>query len=224
MLGVRSFAHDASAVAAVEFAFISGFLMFLCLAGFDFGRYVVAAQRIEAVSYNVAQMLGQTAQSSSAIDSGDGVVTDATLQWYQNSGMIIFPEALSDSYNQGVAWNTLLVVNMTSLRFKLVVAGCTSGCVYKPYVIWTTGNRPCNSVFTQAADTSSASAATLPVDLYGPNSQIVVDVSYSFNPSFGARWLSKMTIARTTYLSPRNVSMVESSSTSSLAPNCAGVL
>lgn len=218
-----SFAHDASGLATIEFAFISGVLIFLCLAGFDFGRYVVASQRIEAVSYNIAQMLSQTAVSGSAVDSGDGVIADSTLQWYQNSAPITFPEALSDSFRQGVAWNTLLSVNMTSLRFKPTVAGCTSNCVYTPSVIWSTGNRPCNTTFTQVADTSLASPTTLPTDLYGPNSQLVVDVAYTYQPSFAASWLPTMTISRTTYMSPRNVTMVETTA-STIAPICAGVL
>ena len=62
--------RDDSGLAAVEFALIATFLSFLLFAGFDFGRYVVASQRVEAAAYSIAQMLSQTAPSASAVESG----------------------------------------------------------------------------------------------------------------------------------------------------------
>jgi hypothetical protein len=59
--------------------------------------------------------------------------------------------------------------------------------------------------------------------LFGPDSEIVVDVSYTFQPTFGASFLPSIAIDRTAYLSPRNVKLVETSS-STMAPNCPGVL
>ena len=63
---------------------------------------------------------------------------------------------------------------------------------------------------------------TLPAALYSPVSQIVVDVTYTFQPTFGAQYFGGATIARSYYVSPRNVNFVEMSSGSTLAQNCSG--
>jgi hypothetical protein len=224
MKTLSRFARDARGVAAVEFIMVATVLIMLCFGGFDFGRFVVSAQRVEAVSYNLSQMLSQTPVSSAAVDNGDGVVSDATIAWYENSAMVIFPEALADSFAQQTPWTTILSVNMTSLKFVPNSTTCGSSCTYTPKVVWTTGNRPCNTTFIKVADANPASPTTLPTDIYGPSPEIVVDVTYTFKPTVGATWLPTMTMSRTTYMAPRNVAVVESSAGSKLAPNCSGVL
>lgn len=218
------FVADQRGAAAAEFITISSFVLMLLLAGFDFGRYVVAAQRVEAVSYNIAQMLSQTGPNGAAVDSGDGIVSDPNLTFYQNSGMITFPEVLTDSYNQQLPWTSILSINMTSLKFVPNSTSCGSSCTYTPKVIWTTGNRPCGSTFTQVPDTNPPTPSTLPSDLYGPGGQIVVDVTYNFVPTIGAQWLKTMKLTRTTYMTPRNVTLVELTANSAIARNCSGAL
>jgi len=77
-----------------------------------------------------------------------------------------------------------------------------------------------DAAFVKVADANQASPTTLPTDIYGPSPEIVVDVTYTFKPTVGATWLPTMTMSRTTYMAPRNVAVVESSSGSTLAPNC----
>ena len=57
-----------------------------------------------------------------------------------------------------------------------------------------------------------------------PGSQIVVDVTYTFKPTIGAQFLGTMSLSRTTYMAPRNSTIVESTPTSTVAPACPGVL
>ena len=219
----RAFPKQDSGVAFVEFAMIAPFLLFLMLAGFEMGRYVLATQRVAAVANSVAQMLGQTGPSAYAVNSNDGAVTDSELTYFQQSAFFTYPDVLLAANQQGVAWTSLLVVNMASVRFNPKPSACTSNCQYQPQVVWSTGWRSCTNPISQVPNDSAPSASTLPVGIYGPNSQIVVDVQYTFTPAIGAAFLPTMSIVRSVYLSPRNVTIVESYK-SALAPTCAGSL
>ena len=219
----RAFLAHTAGVAFTEFAMITPFVLLLLLGGFDMGRYVLATQRVEAVANSVAQMLGQTGLSSNAVNANDGTVTDTELALYQQSALFTFPDSLAAASQQGVAWSSLLVVNMASIRFLPTPSGCTTGCAYTPQVVWSTGWRSCTNPISQGANTDPPSAATLPVGIYGPGSQIVVDVQYNFAPTFGAAFLPSLPIVRSAFLAPRNVGIVETYQ-SSIAPTCTGAL
>lgn len=217
------FVKDVRGLGAVEFALVFPVLAFLLLVGFDFGRYVIACQRLESASYNIAQMLSQTQPNINAVDSGNGIVFDTDIQYYHNSAMFTFPDVLMASFQQQIAWDSLMSINITSIKFVPSTTGCTSNCTYTPIVMWSTGNRPCKTVFTPVPDSNSPGPTILPVDLYGPASQIIVDITYIFQPTFGSAYMSSIPIYRTVYMTPRNVNMVETSN-STLAPLCPGVL
>jgi Flp pilus assembly protein TadG len=219
----RGFWSSDAGIAATEFVMLSPILMMLSVVSFDAGRYVLATQRVEAVANSIAEMLAQTGGNSASVEPGDGTVTDADLTYFQDSAMFTFPDALAAANSLGVNWRNLLVVNMASVKFTATPAKCASNCTYAPQVVWSTGWRKCGAKIVAAPDASGASPTTLPGDLFGVDSQIVVDVSYTFQPTFGASVLPSISIDRTAYLSPRNVRIVETSS-STLAPNCPGVL
>jgi hypothetical protein len=88
--------------------------------------------------------------------------------------------------------------------------------------MWTTGSRSCGLTLTAALNTAGYSASTLPTGVFGPGSIIVVDVSYTFTPTFGAAYMPSISIERSAFMAPRNVPYVESQATS-MAPPCAGV-
>ena len=192
--------------------------------GFDTGRYVLATQRIQEVANSVAEMLSQTdaaVKPITPVKSGDGVVQDSDLHYYSDSAMATYPEVLSVANSTGTYWWQLLTVQMTSIEFTASPSGCTSACTYKPAVVWTTGARSCGLTITATTDTSTYNPATLPTDVFGPGSLIVVDVSYTFTPTFGAAFMPSIPIERSAYMAPRNVPIVESQATS-MAPPCAG--
>src|SRR5271155_1509107 len=222
---LHSFARLRSGASSVEFAFIGPVLVLLLLAGLDTGTYVLATQRVQEVANSVAEMLSQTNAAVSPITtkhSGDGVVQDSDLHYYFDSAMATFPDVLAVANNTGTLWWQLLNVQMASIKFNATPAGCTSSCTYVPTVIWSTGARTCGLTITAAADTSTYNPATLPTDVFGPGSLIVVDVTYTFTPTFGSPFLPTIVIERSAYMAPRNVHFVESQS-ASMAPPCAGV-
>jgi hypothetical protein len=218
-----SFLSGDSGVAATEFVMLSPILLMLSVVSFDVGRYVLATQRVESVANSIAEMLAQTPANSASVEPGDGTVTDSQLSYFHDSAMFTFPDALAAANQIGMEWQNLLVINMASIKFSATPTNCVSNCTYTPQVVWSTGWRTCGAKIVVAPDASSVSPTTLPTDLFGSDSQIVVDVAYTFQPTFGASLLPSISIQRTAYLSPRNVKIVETSS-STTAPNCPGVL
>ena len=215
----RAFACDAQGVSAVEFAFISPCLLVLMLAGFDAGRLVYASERVEAVANQVAEMLAQTQQAVSPVvptKAGDGVVSSSDILGFYNSAPFIYPDVINQAAQQGVSWGNLLQLDLANISFTPTPTGCTTSCTYKPKVAWNYGAsaylRTCGSVITGVSDTSSASPSTLPLDSFGPNSLLVVDVHYAWTPTFGAAFFGSVTLARSIYLNPRYVPNVEATS------------
>ena len=156
------------------------------------------------------------------VETGDGVVQDSDLHYYYDSAIATFPDVLSVANNTGAYWWVLLNVQMTSIKFTATPTGCTTSCTYKPAVVWGTGARTCGLTINPVADTNTYNPASLPKDVFGPGSLIVVDVFYSFTPTFGAAYLPSIPIERSAYMAPRNVSVVESKATT-MAPPCSGV-
>jgi Flp pilus assembly protein TadG len=222
---VRSFVRQRQAASTVEFAFLVPVVLLLLLMGFDTGRYVLATERIQEVANSVAEMLSQTGTPTSPIvatNSGDGVVQDSDLHYYYDSAMATYPDVLAVANNTGTYWWQLLTVQMTSVKFNATPTGCASSCTYKPTVMWTSGARSCGLTLTSVPDASAYSPSTLPSGVFGSGSIIVVDVFYTFTPTFGAAYMPSISIERSAFMAPRNVPYVESQATS-MAPPCAGV-
>jgi Flp pilus assembly protein TadG len=210
----REFLVRQDAVSAVEFAFVVPVMILLMLAGFDLGRFILATQRVEIVAGTLGQMLSETAASPSAPTPGDGVVSYSDILNIDNSAFYIFPDVLTQSSAQGVSWNSLLQTNLASIQFTATPTGCTTACSYVPKVVWTYGGankRACGSTIVAVADSASASPTSLPADVFGPGSLIVVDVNYTFQTTFAANYLPSIPIERSAYITPRYVPLVQSS-------------
>jgi len=196
--------------------------IFAMLAEFDMYRYVMATQRLEVLAESVAQMLASPLASTSATTTGNGVITDWDINFDLNAAYFLYPEILtSPAVQQGAAWWQALEVDTTAIKMVL-----QPDKTYKPVTVWHGANqsndntRQCGTTYTTAPNTSVASPTTLPADVIGPNSLIVVDVNTTFQPTFGANFLPSMTIKRTVYMTPRNVPFVEYKGSGWMAVNC----
>ena len=198
---LNAFRRDRAAATAVEFAFVAPVLVLLALGGADLTRYVVATERIEQAANTIGQMI--TENSSGAVNYID-------LQFYHDSAMVTFPDVLSDAATQGVAWWSDISITMSSVSFAPTPATCTSNCTYVPTMVWSAGDnrRSCTVKMTQTIDASVPTATTLPVDIYGPGSAIVVDLQYNFHPFFAPSFIGTINIARSVYMAPRYVSLI----------------
>jgi Flp pilus assembly protein TadG len=218
----RAFRNE-SGVAAVEFVLAAPFILFLMLGGFEVGKYVVASQRVELVASEIGEMVAQTLPSASAGEAGDGVLTGANLSVILDAAYFIMPDALASANAQGLTWQQVMDVSVTSIKFTTSPSGCNQNCSYTPSVVWWYGHRPCGASFTPVGDNSTPSPSTLPQDSYSSNSLIVVDVVYHYTPTFGAMYFPGASISRSFYITPRNVPIIESDGAAP-ASNCSGVL
>jgi Flp pilus assembly protein TadG len=197
----RGFIGDRAGVSAVEFAIIAPIMILLGLGGVDSAHYIEATQEINVAAKTIGQML---------TENTTGDVNYVDLQFYHDSTVIAFPEVLADAAKKSIQWSNDISITMSSIKFTATPANCTSSCTYTPKVIWTAGNNPrtCGKPLLPVVDASVPSPTTLPTDVYGPGSLIVVDISYNFTPVFSSVLPSPISIARSIYLAPRYVPLI----------------
>lgn len=219
---LSSFRKDRTAVAALEFALLSPVLVFFMLVEFDVYRYVMTTQRLEFVAESVAEMFASATTSPLAIVPGNGVVSDADINFYMNSAFFVYPEILtSPAVQHGSSWYLAMEVDTAAIAMIQYFPG-----VYTPTTIWhganqSAGNtRQCNTIYSIVGNTSVPTPTTLPTGVVGPNAIIVVDVRTTFQPTFGASYMPAIPIVRSVFMSPRNVPFVEYHGTGSSAVLC----
>ena len=198
---LRLISRETRAVSAIEFAIWAPIMCLLMLGGVDITRYAIATGRVSDVASTMGQMLSVNTS---------GTVNYIDLQFYHDSAMVIFPQVLVDAQQRGVPWSSDMAVTMSSVTFTATPQGCNSNCTYVPKVVWTTGSnrRSCLIPMTAASDTSTPSASTLPTDVFGPTSLLVVDIAFTFRPTLAGRFLNNISISRSFYVAPRYVASV----------------
>ena len=191
-------------VAALEFALIFPVIVTMLTGFFDISNGYIASLRVNLC----AQAIDQIATAEAA-----GSTTTNTINLSQISA------AASAAYaylpNLSSASSPAFAVTISAVAMTPTVSGCTSGCTYTAHVAWS-GNyggtlgtlRPCDtvqgsSVITQTTDTGTQSATTLPSDDYSAASLLVVDVTYTYTPTFFSFITSSITIRQSAYFAPR---------------------
>jgi len=171
---------------------------------------------------------------------------DYNLAYAHDSAMLEFPQALVDA---GISWASDVSISMAGVAFAPQNAGCLGSSLptcYSAFVVWySTGAagaaaRTCSTPLASTLDATSPSPTTLPDDLYTPTSvppaqlpaastwgsplfQVVVDVSYNVHLTnwkpFGFA-LNPITLAKSSYLSPRYVTQIVYKGTGGLGIAC----
>jgi Flp pilus assembly protein TadG len=191
-------------VAGLEFALILPVFISMVTGFFDISNGYVASLRVNLC----AQAIDQIATAEAA-----GSTTANTINMLQISA------AASAAYaylpNLSSASPPAFGVTVSAVAMTPTVSGCTSGCTYTAHVAWS-GNyqgtlgtlRPCDtvqgtSVITETTDTVTPSATTLPSDDYSAASLMVVDVTYTYTPTFFSFLTSSFQIHQSAYFAPR---------------------
>jgi TadE-like protein len=199
---LAEFRRNRRGVAAVEMAIVTPFMLLLAFGGTDFTRYVIATEKMSRIANTIGQMLTQNSL---------GYVNDLDLQFYHDSAMVVYPDLLTDAAARGTPWSTDIAITMSSIQFTANPAGCApAACTYVPSVVWSSGPNPrkCASKFSSVADASVPLTTTLPKDVYGPGSIVVVDIQYNYHPLFPIYFGNPLGISRSVYFAPRYVSLV----------------
>ncbi len=198
----KQFWSARQAIAAVEFALVLPLLVILMLGSVEAARLITFARRVTLVATTAIEMLTQ---------NGTGTVNYVDLHFAVDSTMVIFPQILQDAAQKHVSWGNDIGVSIASVTFTPNPSTCTSNCSYVANVVWNSGpnKRTCGVPLISAPDTASPSKTTLPADVFGPGSLIVVDIVFSYTPIFGFGLFGTVPIARSAYLSPRYVPLIK---------------
>jgi TadE-like protein len=204
----KEFWRARQAIAATEFALVLPLLVVLMLGSVEVARVIIAARNVTLVATTAVEMLSQ---------NGTGKVNYADLHFATDSTMVIFPQILQDAAQKGISWKNDISVSITGVLFTPNPPTCTSSCSYNANVVWNSGpnKRTCGGLLTSAPDTAAPSKTTLPADVFGPGSLIVVDIVYNYTPMFGSAFTAlfgsplfgTIPIARSAYLAPRYVQL-----------------
>lgn len=204
------FSRDADGFAATEFALALPVLLLMMLGFVELDRYAWATRQMETTATSIAQMLTQTGQGAGkGLLGATADVKPSDIEMARNSVQVLFPRVLADSARLKHKWSDDIAVGISSVSFKELNPGCVGpACKYEATVAWSGGNarRPCKIALTEKPNTEPPSATTLPSDAFGPNSIVVVDLTYAYKPLFAEKIFSGFTLKRSAYLQPRYVS------------------
>lgn len=206
-------------------------LLVLLLGGGQVVLYIDATRKVQQIATSVSEMLSQAVPASSSATTATVNATD--LNFSYDASLVIFPYVMGDAARRGIPWRSALTIGFAGISFiKLPGISCNgvadqSTC-YIATVNWTgTGAspasyRPCVLPQLPADDAAPFSRFSLPRSLYGPGSVIAVDVSFTFNPTFGSALVRPVTITRSAFVQPRYVTQIDFDTTSndSIASKC----
>jgi Flp pilus assembly protein TadG len=198
------FARSRRGVAAVEFALVLPFMVLLMLGSVEVARLITFSRKIELVANTAVEMLSQN-DTSAPGNSNEGVVNYQDLHFTQGAALVIFPQLLKDAANKGVLWTSDISISMASVTFTPTPSTCTTSCTYTANVVWNSGPnpRPCGTNLAAVADTSTPTPTTLPTDLYGPGTVLVVDIVYTYTPLFIENLFGSIKLSRSAFMAPR---------------------
>ncbi len=225
----RGFVGSDGGVAAVEFAAVFPVLTVLMLFGLQVVTYVRAVRKVELLAASISEMISQaTPPSGSTV----ATVNQLDIHFSFDAGLVVFPYLMQDAARQSLAWWQDITIDYAGIQFTQVSNGCSgsnqSAC-YLASVVWTsTGTvgsnyRACG--VPQLASTGTVpSRTTLPQAVFGPGSLVVIDVVFTFHPSFGNAFLPAIRIARSVYVQPRYASLInyDTTNTDGIAIRCPG--
>jgi len=224
------FLGDTRAASVIEFALILPVLLILMLGGIQLVTYIDTSRKVGLIAQSISQMISQAMPPSG---STVATVTAADLHFSYDSTLVLFPYLLKDAPRQGLQWWQDIAITYAAVAFTQTSSNCTGGdlsACYTAAVAWTSsgttgGNyRPCKVPQLPAADTTPPNRTTLPRSVFGPGSIVAVDVVFNFRPTFGARFIPAVRIARSMYVQPRYAALVNFDTTGNdgIAVKCPG--
>ena len=226
------FVASTQATVALEFAFAVPVLLFLLLLGIQIVTYANAVRKVQMLATSISEMISQATPPTG---STTATVNQLDLHYSYDSGLVVFPYLMPDAIRQGVAWWQDITIDYASVQFTqkpnttCPTTGDQSSC-YIANVVWTStgtsgsNNRACTLPQLPMDDTGAPSKLSLPRSIFGPGSVIVVDIVFTFHPTFAGNLMPVTRIARSVYVQPRYASLISYDTTNSdgIATKCPG--
>jgi Flp pilus assembly protein TadG len=191
-------------LAAIEFALVAPVMIAMIAGLYDLTNAFIAWRRVTAAALSIDEIA--TGEAASA-GNGNNILSQTQAAAAASAVYPYLPNLLQPS-------PPAFGVTLSSIVMTPTVSGCTSSCIYTAHVAWSgvfegTGQvRPCDSVkgtsiISSVSDTANPSPTTLPVDMFSAAPLLVVDVTYTFQPFFFRFITANITMAQSSYLSPR---------------------
>ncbi|MET0314693.1 MAG: TadE/TadG family type IV pilus assembly protein [Hansschlegelia sp.] len=195
-------------VAAVEFAMVAPVLVLMLGGVVELGGAITASNRSTYVADALAEMVSRV----------DHKITSDEMRNYIVSASLVNPDIIRYAAKSGTAIEQAFKVTVSSVQFNKKTASCTSNCVYEAKVVFSYSMngapRACGTL-TPAAG-SGQTSTTLPTEVFGPGTLVVVDVETFFSPLMTARLPVTVSFKRSAYFRPRSVSRID------YQTNCSG--
>lgn len=214
MTKFRYFFKAETGVAALEFALVLPVFMVLFMGTVEVSRYYLVFKRVSNTAASMAQLLA----------TSESPRPESELRFIA-SALYAIPTIESDTTTAGGGMWGAHNVSITSVEFVPVVSGCTNAnCEFTAmaryaYSVDPAMKRPCGRLARQGR-IESLNMGSLPDDLFGAGSTLVVDVSYSFKPLFGSRFFNVRRISVSSFMAPRYLPVVPFGPASQLVKIC----
>ena len=225
------FLTDKQGVSAIEFALVTPILLIIMLMGLQLITYVNAVRRVTQLTASIVQMITQAAPTTPGASTA--TVNELDITFSAESSFVIFPYLLKDAVQRGLPWYADISINYASVSFAkkngLTCAVVDLSACYDASVVWTSSGfyanaRPCSPKQQPMSDSGAPNPAYLPKSTFGPGSLIVVDVVFTFRPTFAQNLIPPLTISRSAYVQPRYVSLInfDTTNSSGIIKKCPG--
>ena len=222
------FGRSTAAVSAIEFAVIFPVLLVLVLAGGQLVLFVNATRKVQQVATSISEMLSQAVPKVTTDSTAK--VTETDLNFSYDAALVIFPYVMADAAQRSISWRQALTVSFAGITFNRLSTACDGNQDQSPCFVaavnWTsTGTssasfRPCLPFQIPVDDSAAYSRNNLPRSLFGNGSIVAVDVTFTFNPTFGSAFLKPITITRSAFVQPRYVSRIDLDTNNGVATKC----
>lgn len=195
--------------AATEFAILVPVMLMMLLTGYELMSAIGASTRATYLATSLAEMLSQSTLTLSTADA-DRIIETAP---------VVDPDILryAKRNNRSDIWK-VADVTLSSVLFTPLVAGCTVNCAYRGDLLFSYSQqgptRPCGQVVPDS--TPMPGSSTLPAEVFGPGSVVVVDVKVPYMPLVSDIFGADFSFQRTVYLRPRYVDRIN------YVKNCTG--
>lgn len=194
---VRAFAACRRAVAALEFAILAPFLLAATLGLYDLATAFITWRRITVATQSIVEI----ATASAANADNTNSLTEEQAWTASTALFALLPQLRSEP-------PTAYSVVVSAVVFRPKDKQCARRCSYVANTAWSRTvqgvgpQRSCGQL-ADAPNGADPGPTTLPIDVFGPASLLVVDVTYSFRPLFSGLVWGDLRISRAAYFPPR---------------------
>jgi Flp pilus assembly protein TadG len=198
---VARFARAREAVSAVEFALLAPVLAIMLGGAVELSGAITASNRSTFVADAVAEMVSRVDHTITETEMKNFAVTSALI----DTDIIRYAKATNKDVESAFK------ITISSVQFKPKKLDCLLfTCKYDAEVVFSYSlngtARSCGKLTSAPANAQTLS--TLPANVFGPGSLVVVDVETFYTPTTPVRISDTISFKRSSYFRPRYLSRI----------------